>query len=92
MKKVLILFFTILILSGYLKSHDVKLSPTITKNLFTGDWISVNESLPDFDVLVRTHAGDESITQKAILKVDGWYYPSGLTQLPWVPTHWQTID
>lgn len=51
----------------------------------------VTEEQPPLNVLVRTHVGEEDNTQKAILKEDGWYYPSGETKLPWIPLYWINI-
>ncbi len=57
-------------------------------------WISITDSLPPLNTIVRTHVNTNGLIsneQKAMLKEDGWYYPSGLTLLPWVPTHWESL-
>jgi len=51
----------------------------------------ISEEPPPLDVLVRTHAGDENYTQKAILKVDGWYFPNGSEKLSYEPLYWQPL-
>lgn len=50
----------------------------------------VDEQTP-MNVLLRTHTGDETNTQKAIYKLDGWYYPDGIEKLPWTPLYWINI-
>lgn len=59
-------------------------------------FIAVADSLPAYDQLVRTHVvegGQIGYEQKAMLKDDNlWYYPSGLTLLPWTPTHWEPMN
>lgn len=57
-------------------------------------YIAVADSLPPLNTLVRTHVnvnGTIQYEQKAILKEDGWYWPSGVTKLAWIPTHWESI-
>lgn len=55
-------------------------------------WFAVDEQLPPMDVLVRTLWDDDTEnSQKAILKADGWYYPSGLKKLPYTPAYWQFL-
>jgi len=56
-------------------------------------YTSVEDALPEFDVIVRTYHNDPDYTQKAMLKADGWYFPSGNEKLPEeiMPTHWQAI-
>jgi len=51
----------------------------------------VLQEAPPLNTLVRTYNNDPEFTQKAILKDDGWYWPSGEEKLPWIPTHWQLV-
>lgn len=57
-------------------------------------WFECDEVMPSLNVLVRTcFNGDPDDAQKAILKQDGWYYPSGLSKFPasLIPSHWQNL-
>jgi len=55
-------------------------------------WFECDEVMPPLDVLVRTcFNGDPDDAQKAILKQDGWYYPSGVGKLKYTPSHWQNL-
>lgn len=58
------------------------------------EYIEVSQELPELNRICRTYAmikGKKEYEQKAMLKEDGWYYPSGLTKLTWTPTHWQYV-
>ncbi len=94
MKKILLVLIMSICFVGLKLNAEACVYPYKSFIIKPMAWISVADSLPPLNTLVRTHVEvDGLITneQKAIRKEDGWYYPSGLTLLSWVPTHWESM-
>ncbi len=87
----IVISFLVIGLQTKAASATYNSSPLIYKPVI---WISITDSLPPLNTLVRTRVEVDGVItneQKAIRKEDGWYYPSGLTQLAWIPTHWESM-